>query len=170
MRRVPPVEQERVAVGVAERRHVAHARVEDVAVERHALFLERPLRLRDVRHAQRDRRRVRPAELLPDVRRVEEVQERVLAELELGPPTVTRLLEAERVPVPRRRPLEIRHGHRHEVGPLDGDHPTDPSIWSWIRRFISTAYSSGSSFVIGSTNPETTIAEASDSESPRDMR
>ena len=32
------------------------------------------------------------------------------------------------------------------------------------------AYSSGSSFVIGSTKPETTIAEASDSESPRDIR
>ena len=32
--------------------------------------------------------------------------------------------------------------------------PTEPSICSWIRRFISTAYSSGSSFVIGSTKPD----------------
>ena len=48
--------------------------------------------------------------------------------------------------------------------------PTDPSICSWIRRFISTAYSSGSSLVIGSTKPETIIALASASERPRDMR
>jgi hypothetical protein len=39
-----------------------------------------------------------------------------------------------------------------------------------MRRFISTAYSSGSSFVIGSTKPDTIIALASASESPRDMR
>ena len=45
--------------------------------------------------------------------------------------------------------------------------PTEPSICSWIRRFISTAYSSGSSLVIGSTKPATIIAAASLSESPR---
>ena len=50
------------------------------------------------------------------------------------------------------------------------DQPTEPSIWSWISRFISTAYSSGSSFVIGSTKPETINADASPSESPRDIR
>jgi hypothetical protein len=50
------------------------------------------------------------------------------------------------------------------------NYPTDPSIWSWISRFISTAYSSGSSFVIGSTKPDTISAEASGSESPRDIR
>ncbi len=48
-----------------------------------------------------------------------------------------------------------------------GHQPTEPSICSWIRRFISTAYSSGSSLVIGSTKPATIIAEASASESPR---
>ena len=55
-------------------------------------------------------------------------------------------------------------------GMLDVDQPTEPSIWSWISRFISTAYSSGSSFVIGSTKPETIIAVASASERPRDIR
>ena len=46
-------------------------------------------------------------------------------------------------------------------------YPTDPSICSWISRFISTAYSSGSSLTIGSTKPETIMAEASASERPR---
>jgi hypothetical protein len=48
--------------------------------------------------------------------------------------------------------------------------PTEPSIWIWIKRFISTAYSSGSSFTIGSMKPATIIAEASDWDSPRDIR
>jgi hypothetical protein len=48
-------------------------------------------------------------------------------------------------------------------------YPTEPSIWSWISRFISTAYSRGSSFVIGSTKPLTISALASPSERPRDM-
>src|SRR6187401_1242028 len=49
-------------------------------------------------------------------------------------------------------------------------HPTAPSIWSWIRRFISTAYSIGSSLTIGSMKPFTIIALASASLSPRLMR
>ena len=48
--------------------------------------------------------------------------------------------------------------------------PTDPSICNWISRFISTAYSSGSSLVIGSMKPDTIIAEASSSERPRLIR
>src|SRR5579871_5658807 len=48
--------------------------------------------------------------------------------------------------------------------------PTEPSIWIWISRFISIAYSSGSSLTIGSMKPETIKAEASASEIPRDMR
>ena len=68
------------------------------------------------------------------------------------------------------RLLDVGHGHPDEVDALDVDQPTEPSICSWISRFISTAYSSGSSFVIGSTKPETIIAEASASESPRDIR
>ena len=49
-------------------------------------------------------------------------------------------------------------------------HPTEPSIWSWISRLSSTAYSSGSSFVIGSTKPATISAEASASDRPRLIR
>src|SRR5829696_8763385 len=115
---------------MGEEPHVADTGVEGVAGEL------------DVRHAQRNVRRVRRRELLPDVRRVDQVETDVLAELELGPPARRDLRQAERLLVEPRRPLEIRHGYRHEVGPLDGNaQPTDPSIWSWIRRFISTAYS-----------------------------
>ena len=39
--------------------------------------------------------------------------------------------------------------------------PTDPSISSSIRRLSSTAYSSGSSFAIGSMKPRTIMAIAS---------
>ena len=59
-RRVAPVQHQGVAVGIAEDRHVADARVEDVALERHAGLLERRARLGDVGDAERDlRARVR---------------------------------------------------------------------------------------------------------------
>ncbi len=45
--------------------------------------------------------------------------------------------------------------------------PTDPSISYAIKRLSSTAYSIGSSFVNGSTNPITIISVASDSLIPR---
>ena len=48
--------------------------------------------------------------------------------------------------------------------------PTAPSIWSWMRRFISTAYSIGSSFTIGSMKPFTIMALASASDRPRLIR
>ena len=51
-----------------------------------------------------------------------------------------------------------------------GRHPTEPSIWSWISRFISTAYSIGSSFTIGSMKPDTIIAAASSFGMPRLVR
>ena len=50
------------------------------------------------------------------------------------------------------------------------DQPTDPSIWSWISLFISTAYSIGSSLTSGSMNPLTIRVEASASERPRLIR
>src|SRR5262245_31207429 len=163
------MEHERVALAVGEERHVADTRVERVAVERHALPLElRPPR-GDVVDPQRDVRAVR-RELAADPRRVDQIEADV-AGLDLGPPVVPgRAVHAQRVPVERLRALHVLHQDRHEVGPLDRAQPTDPSIWSWISRFISTAYSSGSSFVIGSTNPDTIIALASASESPRDKR
>ena len=67
-------------------------------------------------------------------------------------------------------------GRRHEAASMVPGmnfrplYPTDPSIWSWMSLFISTAYSSGSSLVIGSTKPETIMALASASERPRLLR
>ena len=49
-------------------------------------------------------------------------------------------------------------------------YPTEPSISSWMRRFNSTAYSSGSSFVNGSMNPLTIIVSASLRVMPRLIR
>jgi len=51
-----------------------------------------------------------------------------------------------------------------------GAHPTLPSISSSISRFSSTAYSSGSSFAIGSMKPRTMSAMASSSLIPRLIR
>ena len=53
---------------------------------------------------------------------------------------------------------------------LGGRQPTEPSIWSSIRRLSSTAYSMGSSRVMGSMNPFTIIAVASTSDRPRLIR
>ncbi len=49
-------------------------------------------------------------------------------------------------------------------------YPTDPSICSSISRFISTAYSIGSSFTSGSMKPVTIIEAASASVRPRLIR
>lgn len=49
-------------------------------------------------------------------------------------------------------------------------YPMDPSISNLIRRFISTAYSIGSSFVNGSMKPMTIICVASASDNPRLIR
>ena len=49
-------------------------------------------------------------------------------------------------------------------------HPTVPSICNWMRRFISTAYSMGSSLTSGSMKPLTIIVLASGSVSPRLVR
>src|SRR2546423_1091591 len=48
--------------------------------------------------------------------------------------------------------------------------PTEPSISSWMRRFSSTAYSSGSSLVNGSMKPLTIIVSASERGMPRLIR
>src|SRR5437870_5134739 len=49
-------------------------------------------------------------------------------------------------------------------------YPTEPSISRAISRFSSTAYSSGNSFTIGSTNPRTIIFIASSPLMPRLIR
>ena len=78
--------------------------------------------------------------------------------------------QAQCLDVEGARALGVLGGDGDEVELLKQAQPTEPSIWSWISRFISTAYSSGSSFVIGSTKPETIIALASVSEIPRLIR
>ena len=151
-----------VAVRVRERSAVADTRVERVHRELDVLLLERSVLLGDVRHAQCQH----AAELRE--------RDRQVAGLVLDPllPRRVRVArEPERLAVERVRPSQVFDRDRDEVdAPGVEDQPTEPSIWSWIRRFISTAYSSGSSFVIGSTKPDTTIADASASDRPRDMR
>src|SRR5437763_1938521 len=163
------MEQEGVAVGILEEGHPADARLDRLTFELHALRLELGARRVDVVHAQREPGR-RRCELLPDARRIEDVERHLAAaKLHVGLPL--RLdLEAERAGVERPRPLPISGRNADCVDLRDRAQPTEPSIWSWISRFISTAYSSGSSLVIGSTKPLTIIALASASVSPRDMR
>jgi hypothetical protein len=74
------------------------------------------------------------------------------AERVVAPPAITGV-------APRAQPRVATEGH-----------PTAPSICSSINRFSSSAYSIGSSFAIGSTNPRTIIAIASSSSSPRLIR
>src|SRR5438477_6334235 len=114
-------------------------------------------------------RRMRSGERRSDRLHVQEIDADVPAELELGEADVADVLEPERLPVEPLRTLHVCNRDRDEIGPFN-DQPTEPSICSWIRRFISTAYSSGSSFVIGSTKPETMSAEASASDKPRDIK
>ena len=125
----------------------------------------------NIRDAQAERARWDRRELLP-VCLGSHDRERQIAGLVFDP--VVELAragrQAEHAPVEVLRLLDVGHGHPDVVDALDVDQPTEPSICSWISRFISTAYSSGSSLVIGSTKPETIIAEASVSESPRDIR
>src|SRR6185503_14229820 len=120
------------------------------------------------------------------VQRVERLLER--AEVGAAPELVVAARHVERAerrdggasalerPCAFTRGLRARHrflGPR--VGLCDGGlhgergHPTEPSIWSWISRFISTAYSMGSSFTTGSMKPDTIIAPASSSGMPRAM-
>src|SRR4051794_29572503 len=70
--------------------------------------------------------------------------------------------------LPARRALELRK--RWKLGERRGAHPMEPSICNSMRRFISTAYSIGSSLVIGSMKPFTMSFEASSSGIPRDWR
>ncbi len=53
---------------------------------------------------------------------------------------------------------------------IETHQPTDPSIWSSIRRLSSSAYSIGSSLAMGSTKPRTIVAIASSSVMPRLIR
>ena len=66
-------------------------------------------------------------------------------------------------------PVPCRHGDTAEYI-LHCHHPIVPSSSILTKLFISTAYSSGSSFAIGSTKPRTIIARASSSSIPRLIR
>src|SRR5215471_918078 len=136
MRRVPPVEHEAVAVGIGERSHVADTRVVRLFAELDAAALELLARLRDVSHAERDRGTVARSECPADTGRIDQVQEDVVAELELGEATLVGLRQAERVAIPRRRALQIRHGHGDEVDVLD-DHAYEAYRLCRISRLPS---------------------------------
>src|SRR5438128_8588137 len=169
MGRVAPVQHQRVPLAVREERHVTDARVASLSVELDAGLFELRARFGDVGNAQRDVRSVR-LELPADLGRIDEVEAHAPG-LELGPALVeVRAVNAQRLAVEALGPLHVLYRNGDEIRPFNRDQPTEPSICSWIRRFISTAYSSGSSFVIGSTQPDTTIADASASERPRDIR
>src|SRR5262245_8234861 len=158
---VAAVQLEPVPVRVGERRSVAHARVERVHSERRPLALELLASLVHVLDAKREH----PA--------VHGQRDRQVPGLVLGPPLAGRVWVAGQpqcLAVELLRPGQVFDRHRDEIDVPGLDQPTEPSICNWMSLFISTAYSSGSSFVIGSTNPETTIADASASERPRDMR
>src|SRR2546425_7274098 len=163
------MEHQQVPVGILEERHVAGARIARLPVELDTLRLERSPGGANVRNADREAAQVW-RERLTRTGRVEDVQ----GDLSAAKFHVVRPfgleLEAERLPVELLRPLDVLRQKRDEVDLLDFNQPTEPSICSWISRFISTAYSSGSSFVIGSTKPDTIRADASASESPRDIR
>ena len=164
------MQHQRVPVRVLEERHVADARVERLAVEDDALRLELGTPGGDIAHVDREMRGI-GAELDAGARRIPDAQAE-LADEDFEPGRrVPVERQPERVHVEPLRTCGVLRLDCEEIDLLDlHRYPTEPSICSWISRFISTAYSSGSSFVIGSTKPLTIIADASASESPRDIR
>src|SRR5690242_3341073 len=73
---------------------------------------------------------------------------------------------------PVTEPVGLSPEERVFQGCLSGNHgqPTEPSISSWMSRFSSTAYSSGSSLVNGSMKPLTIMVSASARGMPRLIR
>jgi hypothetical protein len=159
-RRIPAMQEQVVPVGVGERGSVTDTGIERVHCELDAVALQRRPRVGDVGDPQGDR--------AAEGRERDREVARLVLDPAVARPGVPH--EPKDTAVEVLRPLQITDGLRDEVDVLSLDQPTEPSIWSWISRFISTAYSRGSSFVIGSTKPDTIIAEASASESPRDIR
>src|SRR3954469_11202411 len=117
-RRVAVMQHERVALGVFEERHVAHAGVHRVGAELDAARLELAARRLDVVHVEGDRVVVR-ARLDAELLRVDE-GDREAAGLELGAHRVLlapqlRALEAEHVLVPLARSGQVPRGYADEV-------------------------------------------------------
>jgi hypothetical protein len=100
------VQHERVAVGVAEERHVTDPGVERVALELDTFRFEIGSRLRDVLHLEREVRRLLRLELLAEPLRLPDVQA-LIAGPELEPSVVV-AAQAERVDVERGRPARRR--------------------------------------------------------------
>ena len=150
---------------------MAHAGVERLAAKLDALRLQLAPRRGNVGHAKGDRRSGSERTADPSFSG-SQTPSVTCPQVTSKPPVGTSPIEgqAERLEIEPPRPLDVLRRDRQEVDALDLHYPTEPSIWSWISRFISTAYSSGSSFVIGSTKPETIIARASASDRPRDIR
>src|SRR5438093_1621550 len=172
MRRVAAMKHEGIAVRVAEAGDMTDAGIDDLVVELDAGGLKLPFGLLHVRDAERDRHRVRlRLEIGAHGFRRNE-RDRDVPRFVLDPPRarVRAACEPERRAVEIVSALEVLNRDADEVDAFCVDQPTEPSICSWIKRFISTAYSSGSSFVIGSTKPDTISADASGSVSPRDIR
>ena len=116
------------------------------------------------REVQREVRQIRVAPLLRLLRRDgerRELLERLLAQRRGEPGRFRQCGE---------RMLVEGGGQRLGHVDLGGRQPTEPSIWSSIRRLSSTAYSMGSSRVMGSMNPFTIMAVASTSDRPRLIR
>src|SRR5207247_7302011 len=151
-----------------ERGHVAHAGVERVVFDLDSSALELGTCSGDVVDAQQRDGVSRRLELHSEALRLPD-PEAGLTDPELVPRTRVRS-QAERLDVEPVRSLRVSGRDPDRVDPRDQTQPTEPSICSWISRFISTAYSSGTSFVIGSMNPDTTMAEASSSVRPRLIR
>src|SRR3989442_4332976 len=130
MGRVPGVGVEAVAVGVGKGRNGTHAGVVGLVDELDAATLELLARLGDVCDAQRDRRAVRVPELPAERLRVDQIQEGIVPELELGEAALAGLRQTERVAIPRGRALEVRDRHRDEVDVLDVHAYGAKRLWS----------------------------------------
>src|SRR5580765_7014955 len=121
------MEHQRVPVGILEQRHVAHARVDDLAVERDALALQLRARRGDVVHVQREHGLRGPELLARPFRLPEPVA--LLADPELGG-AMRVLPQPERADVELDRTLDVLCRNADEVDLRDLHYPTEPSIWS----------------------------------------
>jgi hypothetical protein len=85
-------------------------------------------------------------------------------------PALRAALQLKSRPLARLRHGVEAHHSRDSTAFIQSDQPTEPSISSWISRFSSIAYSSGSSLVKGSMKPFTIIVSASACGIPRLVR
>src|SRR5438552_5742695 len=77
------------------------------------------------------------------------------------------LVRVERSAPPLLQPVGLPLEHPQRFRVESHGYPTEPSISSWMSRFSSTAYSSGSSLVNGSMKPLPIMVSASERAMPR---